>query len=197
MEKLQLNSNQIIKIYYELGSIHKVAKYFKTSITPIKRILKENGINLTNRRFNVNKEYFNEINSEEKAYWLGFLFADGYIRERKSNVSILENPFIKKIVQVLRYLNAEMDTPYGGDEMLFEILHYDFYNIPAIEIAKITVEVNKNKYGDTPTSIRKLIIDKTNKPTKDLFDKPINHQVSIRINYFLDYNLIKRKKKRI
>jgi hypothetical protein len=88
MEKLQLNSNQIIKIYYELGSIHKVAKYFKTSITPIKRILKENGINLTNRRFNVNKEYFNEINSEEKAYWLGFLFADGYIRERKSGNSL-------------------------------------------------------------------------------------------------------------
>ncbi len=88
----------------------------------------------------------------------------------KRSLNILENPFIKKIVQLLRYLNAEMDTPYGGDEMLFEILHYDFYNIPAIEIAKITVEVNKNKYGDTPTSIRKLIIDKANKPAKDLFD---------------------------
>ncbi len=33
--------------------------------------------------------------------------------------------------------------------------------------------------------------------TKELFQKPIDHQVSIRINYFLDYNLIKRKKKRI
>ncbi|MBT6169516.1 MAG: hypothetical protein HOH98_02085, partial [Flavobacteriaceae bacterium] len=30
--------------------------------------------------------------------------------------------------------------------------------------------------------------------TKDLFDKPINHQVSLRINYFIDFNLIKKKK---
>jgi DNA helicase-2/ATP-dependent DNA helicase PcrA len=88
----------------------------------------------------------------------------------KRSLNILENTFVKKIIQLLRYLNAELDTPYGGDEMLFEILHYDFYNIPAIEIAKITVEVNNKKYGNEPTSIRKLIIDKANKPAKDLFD---------------------------
>ncbi len=88
----------------------------------------------------------------------------------KRSLNILENPFIKKIVQLIRYLNAELDTPYGGDEMLFEILHYDFYNIPAIEIAKITVAVNNKKYSTEPTSIRKLIIDKANKPAKDLFD---------------------------
>jgi len=30
--------------------------------------------------------------------------------------------------------------------------------------------------------------------TKDLFDKPFNHQVSLRINYFIDFNVIKKKK---
>jgi DNA helicase II / ATP-dependent DNA helicase PcrA len=52
----------------------------------------------------------------------------------KRSINILENAFVKKLVQILRYLNAEHDIPYGGDEMLFEILHYDFYNIPPIEI---------------------------------------------------------------
>ena len=33
--------------------------------------------------------------------------------------------------------------------------------------------------------------------TKELFQKPIDHQVSLRINYFLDYNILKRKKSRI
>jgi hypothetical protein len=33
--------------------------------------------------------------------------------------------------------------------------------------------------------------------TKQLFQKPIDHQVSLRINYFLDYNILKRKKSRI
>ena len=30
--------------------------------------------------------------------------------------------------------------------------------------------------------------------TKDLFKKPLNHQLSLRINYFIDYNLLKKKK---
>ena len=33
--------------------------------------------------------------------------------------------------------------------------------------------------------------------TQDLFEKPINHQLSLRINYFLDYNILKRIKSRI
>jgi len=92
----------------------------------------------------------------------------------KRSINILENAFIKKIIQLLRYLNAEHDIPYGGDEMLFEILHYDFYNIPPIEIAKLTVEVNQKRYNGEPTSIRKLLFDKANTPPKDLFDTGIN-----------------------
>ena len=29
--------------------------------------------------------------------------------------------------------------------------------------------------------------------TKDLFEKPINHQISLRINYFIDYNIFRKK----
>ncbi|MGF2412813.1 MAG: PD-(D/E)XK nuclease family protein, partial [Ferruginibacter sp.] len=92
----------------------------------------------------------------------------------KRSTNILENAFVKKLLQILRYLNAEHDIPYGGDEMLFEILHFDFYNIPPIEVAKLTVEVNSKRYGGEPTSIRKLLFDKANKPAKDLFDTGIN-----------------------
>lgn len=35
-----------------------------------------------NRKYNVNDVYFNKIDTEEKAYWLGFLLADGCIHER-------------------------------------------------------------------------------------------------------------------
>jgi DNA helicase-2/ATP-dependent DNA helicase PcrA len=95
----------------------------------------------------------------------------------KRSVNILENAFIKKLLQILRYLNAEHDIPYGGDEMLFEILHYDFYNIPPIEIAKLTVEVNQKRYNSEATCIRKLLFDKANTPAKDLFDTGINENL--------------------
>ncbi len=88
----------------------------------------------------------------------------------KRNVNILQDPFVKKIVQILRYLAAEHDIPYGGDDLLFEIMHFDFYKIPPIEIAKLSVEVNNKKYGGLFTSIRKLLYDKANAAPKDLFD---------------------------
>ena len=88
----------------------------------------------------------------------------------KRNINILEDPFAKKVLQILRYLAAEHDTPYGGDQLLFEILHFDFYKIPPIEIAKITVEVNRRIYSKEPTSIRKLLYEKAHAVSKDLFD---------------------------
>jgi len=45
----------------------------------------------------------------------------------KRNLNILEIPLAQKIILVLKYLAAEHDTPYGGDEMLFELLHFDCF----------------------------------------------------------------------
>ncbi len=91
----------------------------------------------------------------------------------KRDVNLLVQPFTKKIIQLLRYLNAEHDIPYGGDELLFEILHYDFYEVPPIEIAKLTVEVNSKRFGGEPTSIRRLLHERAKAPARDLFDKGI------------------------
>jgi DNA helicase-2/ATP-dependent DNA helicase PcrA len=92
----------------------------------------------------------------------------------KRSINILQQPLAKKIIQLLRYLNAEHDIPYGGDEILFEILHYDFYQIPPIQIAKLTVEVNQKRYNNEITSLRKLLYDKANTPAKTLFDTGIH-----------------------
>jgi DNA-binding transcriptional regulator WhiA len=88
MEKLLLNETEVINQYNILKNIHRVAEYFNVSATPISRIIKSNSIELTNRRYLVNDSYFDIIDTEEKSYWLGFLCADGYIRERKSGNSL-------------------------------------------------------------------------------------------------------------
>lgn len=95
----------------------------------------------------------------------------------KRNINILDDAFIKKIISILRYLAAEHDIPYGGDEILFEILHYDFYKIPAIEIAKLTVEVNSKNYSGQRCSIRSLLCEKSNAFAKDLFDQGIHPEL--------------------
>ncbi|MBO9617813.1 MAG: ATP-dependent helicase [Niabella sp.] len=93
----------------------------------------------------------------------------------KRPINLLQHPFIKKIITILRYLDEEHDIPYGGDELLFEILHYDFYKIPPIEIAKLNTEVNRLQYKGAATSLRQLLSEKTNAPAADLFDTGIHN----------------------
>ena len=92
----------------------------------------------------------------------------------KRSVNIFEIPLAKKIILLLKYLSAEHDIPFGGDEMLFEILHFDWWGIPAIEVAKLSVEVAGKQFGADKTSIRKLLIEKSNAPQRDLFQQPFN-----------------------
>ena len=92
----------------------------------------------------------------------------------KRHLNILELPFGKKIVLFLRYLASEHDIPYSGDEMLFEILHFDWFGIPAIEIAKLSSEVADRKFADNKTSIRKLMAEKAVMPARDLFSATLH-----------------------
>ena len=95
----------------------------------------------------------------------------------KRSLNILELPLAQKIILLVRYLAAEHDTPYGGDEMLFEILHFDWFQIPPIEIAKLTMEVAGKQFSEDKTSIRKLLYEKSNTPPRDLFSQGIHPQL--------------------
>lgn len=92
----------------------------------------------------------------------------------KRSLNLLDVPLAKKLIQILEYLAAEHDTPYGGDEMLFEILHFDFFNIPPIEIAKLSVEVAEKQFSENKTSLRKLLSEKASQQPRDLFDKGVH-----------------------
>ncbi|MBI5857970.1 MAG: ATP-dependent helicase [Sphingobacteriales bacterium] len=87
----------------------------------------------------------------------------------KRHLNILELPLARKIILLLRYLATEHDISYSGDEMLFEILHFDWFAIPPIEIAKLTMEVADKKYEEKNVSIRSLLVEKSATPAKDLF----------------------------
>lgn len=87
----------------------------------------------------------------------------------KRSLNVFTVPIAQQIIQILNYIAAEHDTPYEGDEMLFEILHYNFFNIKPIDIAKLSVEVASKMFSENKTSIRKLLFDKANEPAKDLF----------------------------
>jgi DNA helicase-2/ATP-dependent DNA helicase PcrA len=94
----------------------------------------------------------------------------------KRKIDILTLPFGEKIINILQYLTMEMDSPYSGDELLFEILHYDFFSIPPIEIAKASIAVSKANYNvalnEQKTSIRRYVSELKPARQGNLFDAP-------------------------
>ena len=92
----------------------------------------------------------------------------------KRSLNILNIPFAKKIISILRYLSFEHDIPYSGDELLFEMLHYDWFNIPPIEIARVSIEVADKQFTKDKTSIRKLLYERSKQPVRDLFTQGMN-----------------------
>jgi DNA helicase-2/ATP-dependent DNA helicase PcrA len=87
----------------------------------------------------------------------------------KRYLNILELPLAQKINLILKYLAAEHDVPYSGDEMLFEILHFDWFGIQPVEIAKLVMQVADKKSGGNSTSIRQFLLEQAAAPAKDLF----------------------------
>jgi len=75
------------------NSIASIAKELKTSSRQISRLLKEAMIDIRNssdshKIYEINEDVFECIDSQEKAYWLGFLYADGYIKEDVNSIVI-------------------------------------------------------------------------------------------------------------
>ena len=76
--------SEIIKIYTTQDiSVGKLSKMFPFSKRGILCMLRNNNVVIrnsyseTNRKYTLNQHYFDKIDSEEKAYFLGFLYADG------------------------------------------------------------------------------------------------------------------------
>jgi DNA helicase-2/ATP-dependent DNA helicase PcrA len=90
----------------------------------------------------------------------------------KRNLNLLQIPLAQKLITLLKYLAAEHDVPYGGDEMLFSILHYDWFGIAPIEIAKLTASVADRKFSEQGSSLRRALYEKANSPASDLFSPP-------------------------
>jgi DNA helicase-2/ATP-dependent DNA helicase PcrA len=108
---------------------------------------------------------------EELAQYLRFLKIPYF---SKRSLNILHTPFAKKIISILKYISFEHDIPYSGDELLFEILHYDWFKISPIEIARVSIEVADRQFTKDKTSIRKLLYERSRQPVRDLFTPTMN-----------------------
>jgi hypothetical protein len=85
MRKPNKNNDQIVNDYINTETdCTKLSIKYNMSPTGVACLLKRNNIQIRqiqghcSRKYNINENYFEKINSEDKAYFLGLLYADGW-----------------------------------------------------------------------------------------------------------------------
>lgn len=79
-----------ISLYNQGYSVSKLVKELKVGQRQLLKYLRSNGINVINKQniCKFDQNIFDNIDTEEKAYWLGFLFADGCISSSNYNIEL-------------------------------------------------------------------------------------------------------------
>lgn len=78
----------IVDVYYREKDMKfsKISDFLQISMRAIQRVLKEKKIEtLRKNRYTLNEDYFSVIDTEQKAYFLGLIYADGYVGDENFN----------------------------------------------------------------------------------------------------------------
>jgi hypothetical protein len=164
--KKNIDEEKVILMYND-GSytLSKICEIFGVSKHKIRTLLNNNGVKKkTSKKYNYNDNIFENIDNEEKAYWLGFLYADGYVRNRSGKGSELRLKLSIKdkdhLIKFKQFISSDTNIP-------------------------LVYEENKN------SKCYKVSIN-SNKIVKDLINKGCINKKSrvIKFPYFLDKKLI-------
>lgn len=170
-KRIDLDKDMVVNLY----EIHKNAETVANiigniSVSPVYRILKELKVmEPGRRRYNINQDYFETIDTEEKAYWLGFLAADGTIRLRHGGAEKIKrgSSIVLKLAVKDKHHVDRFQKIFGIESRI--TYHRDYTKTRKGEVSfsdNCKVSINSNKLIDD-------IIDKGVTPRKSAtLDKP-------------------------
>jgi hypothetical protein len=126
-----LQKNDIANKYLlDRMTVQKISLCYGISVTPIKSVLKELNVQIrepeeTSRVYPVNENYFDNIDSFDKAYFLGLMFADGYNSEERQAITLsLVNKDRHILEEFVKCLNTNKPIRYSKSKT-----HSDTCNI--------------------------------------------------------------------
>ena len=136
--------NKLKELYKAGNSQIKIANIFNVSEDTIRKWMKENNISIRNRKYKIDEKYFLNLDTPEKAYWIGFLSADGYVTDLRGEIQLeLQKSDREHLIKFEKAIscNAPIKEIYCGEHK--EFLHYRFY------IRCINMVRTLNYYGIT------------------------------------------------
>ena len=119
----KISDEEIKKMYLEGKSLNDIAKVAQNTkgVMALRNKLHDLGVDTTKdmkrytlkmskafKKYNLDEHIFDKIDTEEKAYWLGFLMADGYNQENRYCVSLrLQYEDIEILEKFQKFLKTE------------------------------------------------------------------------------------------
>ena len=124
--------------YLEGETIEEITdKYFKDKYCSgeINMVLRKLGITRPNgTQAKINHDYFENIDSEHKAYWLGFIYADGSITkkvyEKGSYTYRLRMELMFEDKYILEQMALDLESDLKPKEYYNDTSHFEGYNKP-------------------------------------------------------------------
>ena len=148
----------IIDLYVNKGwFVDTIRKKYSCRVNAIKRVLTENDIPIRRKSVLINKflkeDYFENINTEAKAYLLGFITADGSVlyRNRKSATGVLSLSVKSSDIEIINLLKTELncESKIGYNKRKDK-------ECVSISISSTKLVKSLEKYGVVPNKTYKL-----------------------------------------
>ena len=96
---------------YGRKTAHQISKELNCSVSFVKKIWKENDLTGTiNTNYYYDINYFEKIDSPQKAYWLGFIASDGNLYRREGHQGLVSISVNEKDIELLDNLKKDLNT---------------------------------------------------------------------------------------
>lgn len=137
------NKNEILRLYYNGKTVKEISNTLECNYSMIYRKFNEWDIERRQRvkrpdrynaKYDIDYQYFDNINDEHKAYWLGMLLADGFVNNKEVSLC-LQSSDIESIETFKRDLRSEHP------------IKYDVYGNPYITIVCKHMCEKLQRYG--------------------------------------------------
>ena len=150
----RVRDSEIISSYNNGNSLLKTSHKFKTSISTIKDILKSNNIEIINRsRIKCNVNYFENIDSSDKAYFLGWMISDGWINKKGIGIAlnIKDKNILENFKKCIKYEgNIGQYTTKKGSTMVYLIITSEKLKQDLSKYGVIQAKTNRTYFPEIP-----------------------------------------------
>ncbi|WP_400245923.1 hypothetical protein AB3U99_04870 [Niallia sp. JL1B1071] len=147
----------VLQGYISGEPTRNLAKNYNMSAQNVRQLLRVRGIKRRNTgyMYRANFNYFSVVNTEEKAYLLGFIFADGCLT-KKGTLTIT---LAKKDKDIILKFKEAMEAEHPIREHIAKTRVGDF-EVVSLDITSPTLEQDLMEFGVVPRKTHKITFPK-------------------------------------